>query len=187
MAELEVLDEETTVNSTELALVLGLTQRRVEQLTGDGTIPRAGRGKILLTAGVQAYIKFLNRNAPTEEDLKIEAGKRKAEALIKPSKARVAKAEADELDGKMHRSDDVAAMTEDLIYTIRAALMALPGRLAVDVAACSTPAEASEVLRKEIYTVMHELAQYEYDPRKYAERVRDRLNWGTDHGGDDDG
>ncbi len=33
-------------------------------------------------------------------------------------------------------------MTEDLIYTIRGSLMALPGRLAVDVAAVATPAEA---------------------------------------------
>lgn len=186
MAELKILDEETKVNSTELALVLGLTQRRVEQMTGDGTIPKAGRGKINLCQGVQSYIRFLRRELPTEEDIKAEKIKRNAETTIKASKARMAKAEADEMEGKLHRSDDVAAMTEDLIYTIRAALMALPGRLAVDVAACSTAAEASEILRKEIYTVMRELADYKYDPKKYAERVRSRMNWGSGGGDDDD-
>lgn len=77
----------------------------------------------------------------------------------------------------MHRAEDVAALTEDLVYTIRGALNALPGRLAVDVAAVSTPAEASEVIRKEVSKVMRELAGYHYDPKKYEERVRERRDW----------
>ena len=40
-------------------------------------------------------------------------------------KATIAKLEAEELKGKMHRSEDVAAMTTDLIYAIRGAMMAL--------------------------------------------------------------
>ena len=79
----------------------------------------------------------------------------------------------------MHRSEDVAAMTEDLIYTIRGMLVALPGRLAVDVASVDTPAEAAELLRREIFKVMAELANYRYDPKKYEERVRERRDWGT--------
>ena len=71
----------------------------------------------------------------------------------------------------------VAALTEDLVYTIRGALNALPGRLAVDVAAVSTPAEASEVIRKEVSKVMRELAGNHYDPKKYEERVRERRDW----------
>ena len=89
----------------------------------------------------------------------------------------IAKLEAEELKGTMHRAEDVAALTEDLVYTIRGALNALPGRLAVDVAAVSTPAEASEVIRKEVSKVMRELAGYHYDPKKYEERVRERRDW----------
>ena len=85
--------------------------------------------------------------------------------------------EAEELKGSMHRAEDVAAMTEDLVYTIRGALNALPGRLAVDTAAAATPAEASEVIRKEVGKVMRELAAYHYDPKKYEERVRERRDW----------
>ena len=92
-------------------------------------------------------------------------------------KATIAKLEADERKGTMHRAEDVAALTEDLVYTIRGALNALPGRLAVDVAAVSTPAEASEVIRKEVSKVMRELAGYHYDPKKYEERVRERRAW----------
>ena len=77
----------------------------------------------------------------------------------------------------MHRSEDVAAMTEDLIYAIRGALLALPGRLAVDVANINTAAEASELIRAEVFKVMKELSQYKYDPQKYEERVRERRDW----------
>ena len=77
-------------------------------------------------------------------------------------------------------------MTEDLIYTIRGALIALPGRLAMDAAAAKTAPEAAEVIRKEVHTIMRELAAYRYDPQKYQERVRNRMSWETS-GDDDDG
>ena len=105
---------------------------------------------------------------------------------MKASKAQIAKMEADELRGKMHRSEDVAAMTEDLIYTIRGSLMALPGRLAVDVATVTTPAEAAEIIRKEVHALMRELANYQYDPEKYEERVRERRKWEAGGGDVDD-
>ena len=96
---------------------------------------------------------------------------------MKASKATIAKLEAEELKGKMHRSEDVAAMTTDLIYAIRGAMMALPGRLAVDVASANSPAEAAEIIRREVNKAMRELAGYHYDPKKYEERVRDRRDW----------
>ena len=103
-------------------------------------------------------------------------------------KATIAKLEAEELKGKMHRSEDVAAMTTDLIYAIRGAMMALPGRLAVDVASANSPAEAAEIIRREVNKAMRELSNYRYDPKKYEERVRDRRAWEADSGRDaDDG
>ena len=95
--------------------------------------------------------------------------------------------EVEELRGKMHRSEDVAAMTEDLIYTIRGALMALPGRLAIDTAAAKTPAEAADIIRKEVSFMMRNLAEYRYDPKKYEERVRKRMNWDAEAEDSDDG
>ena len=88
----------------------------------------------------------------------------------------------------MHRSEDVAAMTEDLIYTIRGSLMALPGRLAADVVNVRTAAEAAVVIRTEVYKLMDELSQHRYDPQKYEERVRNRMKWesGREVDGDDE-
>ncbi|WP_298031643.1 hypothetical protein [uncultured Dysosmobacter sp.] len=171
------ITEDTEVNTTELASVLGLSGRRVQQMIQDGTLLTVAKGRLRLADAVQRYIKFISTDPVDEEDAKIEKGRRKAEATMKASKATIARLEAQELQGKMHRSEDVAAMTEDLIYTIRGALNALPGRLAVDIVTANTPAEASEIIRKEVYKVMRELAGYRYDPKKYEERVRERRDW----------
>lgn len=175
------------VATTELAAVLGISARRVQQLAQDGILDTVERGKFELSAAVQAYIRFLGRDAMTEEDKKLESAKRKAEATLKLSKAKIAKAQADELSGQMHRSEDVAAMIADLIYTIRGALMAFPGRVAIDAAAITDAAEEAEYLRKEVNILCAQLAQYRYDPKAYEARVRERMSWGEkDHEDDDE-
>lgn len=172
---------ETEVSTTELACVLGITGRRIRQMAEDGLIEKVSKGRFLLCNCVQRYIA-----SQSTEDQRLERARRAAEVTFKASKAQVAKMEADELKGTMHRSEDVAAMTEDLIYTVRGSLMALPGRLAVDVAAAATPAEAAEIIRKEVHALMRELANYQYDPEKYEERVRERRKWEAGGGDVDD-
>lgn len=183
----EKMTDTTDVSTTELAMILGVTARRVQQMAQDGTLPTVQRGRFLLAESVQRYITFLSKGESSEEDKRNEKIKSTAEATLKASKARIAKMEADELSGKMHRSEDVAAMTEDLIFSIRSMLVALPGRMAVDVAAASSAAEAAEIIRKEVYSVMKELANYRYDHKKYEERVRERRDWDALRSDDDDG
>lgn len=77
----------------------------------------------------------------------------------------------------MHRSEDVEAVTNDLVYTVRSMIMALPGRLAMDVVQASNANEASALIRSECYKILNELAGYQYDPEVYQRRVRDREGW----------
>lgn len=177
---------ETEVGTTELACVLGITGRRIRQLAEDGQLEKVSKGRFLLCESVQRYISSTTKEVENEDDRRMEKARRTAAVTLQASKAQIAKMEADELRGKMHRSEDVAAMTEDLIYTIRGSLMALPGRLAVDVTAAATPAEAAEIIRKEVHTLMRELTDYQYDPEKYEERVRERRNWASCGGDVDD-
>lgn len=166
---------------------VGLAGQSINQLTRDGVIKRrdtpAGK-RYNVVESVRAYTKYLRDKAAgraekgVPEDKELE--KFEAEVKIKKAKADIAELEAQELQGIMHRSEDVAVMTEDLIYTVRDSLLALPGRLAVDVAGAGTAAEAAEIVKREVYAVMKELSQYQYDPAKYAERVRDRMDWEGD-------
>jgi len=51
-----------------------------------------------------------------------------------------------------------------------------------------SPAEAAEIIRREVNKAMRELSNYRYDPKKYEERVRERRAWEADSGRDaDDG
>ena len=137
-----------------------------------------------MVESVRAYTQYLRDKAANRADKGVpedkELEKFEAEIKIKKAKADIAELEAQELQGIMHRSEDVAAMAEDLIYTVRDSLLALPGRLAVDVAGVSTAAEAAEIIKRDVYAVMKELSQYQYDPAKYAERVRERMDWEGD-------
>lgn len=177
----------------DLANLFGLTGQWINQLTRDGVIKRretpAGK-RYNVVESVRAYTQYLRDKAANRGEKGIpeekELEKFDAEVRIKQAKAKIAELEADEIQGIMHRSEDVAAMTEDLIYTVRGSLMALPGRLAVDVSNAQTAAEASEIIRREVFKLMEELSMYQYDPQKYEERVRSRMKWEPSGSGDED-
>ena len=168
------LDEDTVVNTKTMALVLGVTTRRVQQMIQDGTLKTCAKGKLLLFENVQRYITFITGNQMTEEERKFEQARKGAEFKLKAAKAEIATLEASELKGKMHRSEDVEAMTQDLCSYIRETLLGLPGRLAVDVSLSDTAEECSVLIRDAVYAVLDGLSDYEYDPAKYEERVRNR-------------
>ena len=171
------------VKTADICSMTGKSNQWIGQLVAQGTLHKRStpHGSLFdITEAVRAYCSMLEARAGP--------AKAAADVTMKIAKANLAKAEADELQGKMHRSEDVAAMTTDLIYAIRGAMMALPGRLAVDVASANSPAEAAEIIRREVNKAMRELSNYRYDPKKYEERVRERRAWEADSGRDaDDG
>lgn len=179
--EREKITAYTVGNSTEVASLTGLTIRRVQQLTQDGTLPTEEKGVYNLSDAVQAYIRYMTSSNLTPEEQKIETRRREAETLLKESKARIAHAQAEEIDGHMHRSEDVQAFVSDLVFFTKQELLSLPGRLATDVALSSSAAECSTIIMNAVREVSVELSQYEYDPEKYAERVRERMQWRDDY------
>lgn len=167
-----------------IAKLFGVTDRRVQQIAKDGVIPAASVRpyKFDLLPTVQAYIRYLSDKANGKESksadtVQAEADKLRAEADLKQSKAKIAEMQLKELEGKMHRSEDVESVMNDLVYTVRSMIMALPGRLAMDIVQTSNANEASALIRSECYKILNELAGYKYDPEVYQRRVRDREGW----------
>ena len=173
------------VDSKTIAALFELTPRRIQQLTKEGIITATKEGnanRYDLLPTIQKYIRYLTAKAngrePSKKDAEIEGRRLEAEADLKRSKAdRSPALQLKELEGTMHRSEDVEAVMTDLVYSIRSMLVALPGRLAVDVSSAATAAEASDIIRAEVYKILEELAGYKYDPEVYARRVRDREGW----------
>lgn len=179
------------VKTAEVASLLELTPQWVRDLTRQGILKKynmpAGERYNLIEC-VKAYIKYLREKVAIKE-VKAnpwEETRQQAEADLKRSKADMAALQLKELEGKMHRSEDVEAVMTDIVYAIRSMLMALPGRLAVDVTGARSAAEASELIRAEVYKILGELAGYKYDPDEYARRVRDREGWRDLSDGEDD-
>lgn len=170
------------LKTADVCSMTGKSNQWIGQLTSQGTInkTRTEYGSMYNAVDtISSYTKMLENRSENKSDksAEIEEKKQHAEMSLKQSKAIVASLQAKELTGKMHRSEDVAAMTEDLVYTIRGSLLALPGRLAIEVKAAENEAEAAEIIRREVYKIMEELSEYKYDATKYAERVRERMKF----------
>lgn len=183
----EATVQKNMVEAKVVAKLFGLSVRRIQQLTQDGVLQteQVGRQRRYdLLQSVRRYIIYLqekvNSKSASKDDTENESRKIKAEADLKTVKAEIAEMERDELRGEMHRSDDVEAMTTDLVFAIRGMLLALPGRLAIDLAPISNPAEISERIKQEVNAILLELSNYQYDPEAYKKRVRDRLGWGDE-------
>ena len=174
---LTTLNDETVVNTTTMAAVLGLTVRRVQQLIQDGTLQTESKGRILLIENVQRYISYAGNGRISEEEQKLEIAKKAADVKIKKARADILRLEAEELKGNFHRSEDVEAITTDLVMSIRSMLTSLPGRLAVAVAQHDSAEECSIIIKEQINDVLNALSDYDYNPKKYEERVRQRRAW----------
>lgn len=166
------------VKTADFCSIMGKSNQWAGQLTSQGTLnkKKTPYGSMYeLKPNMQAYCDWLENRKSNNKDEKTEQKKIQAEVKLKTAKAAIASIQAQELLGKMHRAEDVIAVTQDMIYAIRGELSALPGRVAIDVAAVDDPAMVSEIIRKEVYKIMEELAGYQYDVSKYEERVRERM------------
>lgn len=177
--------EKQNLQSTQvIAKLFGVSTRRVEQLKTEGVIKGQGKPtKYDLLPTIQAYIKYLSDKANGREKKEamanLEEEKLAAEVEIKKSKAEAARLELKELQGKMHRAEDVEAIVTDSALYLRSMLLAMPGKLAVDLAGTHTAPEQAETVKREVYYILNNMASYQYDPAEYKKRVMERQGWET--------
>lgn len=181
------------VTAADICTALGKTKSRISQITGDGIIHKTqtNHGSLYnLFETVRAYCEHIEDRAKSadKDTNALELRKKQAETKLKESKATVAELEAMEFQGKMHRSEDIRAMTADLLYYVRGSLLALAGRCATDCAASSDPAEIQKVIEREVFAILKDLSEYKYDRKRYDELVRERMKRNLDADPlDDDG
>lgn len=166
------------VKTADICSMLGVSNQWVGQLTSQGTLNKmqTDHGKLFnLTDSIRAYMDSQNdKIKKTAEERKLDKAKQAADVKLKVARATVAELQAQELKGKMHRSEDVQVFTQELIDTVKNALLSLPGRLAVEVSLCDTAEECSALIKEAIRDVLGELSEYDYDPEKYEALVRER-------------
>lgn len=174
-----------------IAKIFGVSTRRVEQLKAEGIIKGQGKPtKYDLLPTIQGYIRYLSDKANGREKkqttAELEESKLRAEVDIKQAKAKAAQMELKELQGKMHRAEDVEVIMTDHVLFLRSMLTALPGKLAVDLAGDHTAPEQAERVKQEVYYILDQLSDYRYNSEEYKKRVMERQGWDRPHGDDED-
>ncbi|MCI8603673.1 MAG: hypothetical protein HFE79_05960 [Ruminiclostridium sp.] len=179
------------VKTADICAATGKTNQWIGQLTAQGVINKTqtSHGSLYsLFDTIKAYCTMLEDRAKKldENTSEIEKRKKQAETKLKESKALVEEMKANEFQGKMHRSEDVQAMTADLLYFIRGSLVALAGRCATECAASSEPAEVQKIIEREVFSILSELSEYKYSKKRYEELVRQRESFFADNTAESD-
>lgn len=162
-----------------IAKLFGVTVRRVQQLTEEGILLAQGNPrKYDLVPTIQAYIRYLSDKAYGREQKEaisdLNEAKLDAETRLKSAKAEIEELKLKELQGELHRAEDVEAVVGAHVMQVRALLMALPGKLAVDCAALTEAPAVAARITAEVHDLLGQLAACAYDPSAYQRLVRER-------------
>lgn len=165
------------VSTSVIADITGLTQRRVRQLAEEKVMEKTANGRYELVPVIRKYIMHLRAGTDTKqgrskkEQVKVDLESEKAlHERAKREKAELALAE---MRGKMHQAEDVERVMNDMLGAFRAKLLGMPSKIAPVLIARNEIAVIQELLQKEIYEALQELA--EYDPAAfYSDKFIDR-------------
>ena len=140
-----------------ISRLLDLSERRVQQLSREGVIPKAERGQYDLIGSVRGYVRYLRDQA-----LKAQAGAPDYAA----ERARFIRARADlaEMEAKEKRraliaAEQIEAAWIAVLALLKTRLLALPDRLAPQAFEQSTVGDTRNLIRAAIREVLDDLAQ----------------------------
>ena len=139
-----------------IAKLLVLTERQVQSLAAQGVLPKAERGRYELAPVVQAYIQYLRGRTPFTDRETNDIGPLKAR-LIK-ARARVAEAEADQLDGTLLQRSQVEATWGEMVSNMRARLLGIPNKCAAQAQTAPTLTEASAAITAAVYEALDQIS-----------------------------
>ncbi|MDO6355293.1 DNA-packaging protein [Caloramator sp. CAR-1] len=152
---------EKYVTAKKLAQILGITERRVNQLVNEEKVlQRDANGKFELQKSVHDYYKY--KFCKDEElDLTIEKAKHER------AKREIAEIELAKLKNKMHDAEDIERVLTGMLINFRNRILAIPSKVAPKIIGQKSIAVINEILQQELYDALNELS--EYDPEMFLE------------------
>ena len=140
-----------------IARLLDLSERRIQQLSREGVIPKAERGQYDLIGSVRGYVRYLRDQA-----LKAQAGApdyAAERARFIRARADLAEMEAEEKRRSLIAAEQIEAAWIAVLALLRTRLLALPDRLAPQAFEQSTVGDTRNLIRAAIREVLDDLAQ----------------------------
>lgn len=162
-------DEECS--TPEIAGLLNLTERRIQQLTREGIISQVSRGRYKLGPTLTNYVTWIQRRSLGAND--DEKSFRKEKALLTQINRERAEIELNVIRGSVHTSDDVEAVMNTMLQVFRTRMLGIPAKTAPLLLNQEDLSVAHDILREEIYLALQELSNY--DPEKFHRRNADRV------------
>ena len=140
-----------------IAKLLDLSERRVQQLSREGVIPKATRGQYDLVGSVRGYVRYLRDQAAKAQAGAPDYAAERARFIR--ARADLAEMEAEEKRGAVIAAEEVEAAWIAVLALLRTRLLALPDRLAPQLHAESGPAGVRDLLRGAFREALEELAE----------------------------
>lgn len=150
------------VNQSELANILGITNRRVRQLKEEGFFQLVENSrKYRLESCVQEYIAY---------KVKAEMGKGTSEEIDKIKaehevvKKDISKLKLRRLRKELHEARDVEFFLSNMLVNFRNKLLSVPSKVAVQIIGEEDVNRITELIKREMVETLEELS--EYDPEE---------------------
>lgn len=149
------------VNQKELAQCLGISSRRIRQLREEGLfqLSKADKG-YNLEKSIQEYVEY-KVNAETGRRASIS--KEQVQAEHEEVKMKISQLKLRKLRRELHEAADVEAFLTAMLLRFRNRLLAVPSKLAMQVAGENDINTIIQVIRKEMLAVLEELSAYDPD------------------------
>jgi len=171
-----------------IAKLLDLTIRRVYQLTNEGVIPRAEKGRYELVPAVQGYIRYLRDRAIGADALPDESARASRARLLK------AQAEAQEMEnakvrGELLPRDPVELAISAVLGVVRNRILAIDKKLPMRVLGCNSLPEIQAISSEMHNEALNELANFDLSRCSTGGHTRDDQGGasGTDAASEVDG
>ncbi|MFH5187124.1 hypothetical protein ACHHV8_33580 [Paenibacillus sp. TAB 01] len=153
----KTVQNEMVLTGIQLAEMLNLGTRRVQQLAEEGILVKAARGKYKATESIQNYIRTLQDKSGAKDAGSVDYFDERARH--EKAKREIAEIELSVMRGDLHKSEDVKFVMNDMLAAFRSRIMALPAKLAPQLVGCKLPA-IMNLLTKEVREALMELSEY---------------------------
>lgn len=156
----------SVVGTSQLALILGLTDSRIRQLERSGIITKVGRGRYDLASAVQGYCAYLKESVEKQEGLS-------EKDLLDRTRRKKLELEIQIMQGELHRAEDVKRVMNQMLGAFRARCLGIPHKLAPQLLNKNELSVIQAAIKKEIHETLSELS--DYDPRVFYAQSKDKL------------
>jgi hypothetical protein len=146
-------------NASILANILEITERRVNQLVGEGVLERIDGGKFDTIESMKRYYKYqltkYQNGNPTEEELL------KERTLHEQAKRKKTELELMALEGSLHPEDRIKDEVGEMIVNCKSKLRVVAVKVAAKYNPKMTLAEITDLISKEVDEALMELSDYD--------------------------